>query len=515
MKMPHPPHAGPARARRFACLLAVAVAAACADSAVEPDSASVPEDGVGSLSAAAGHIIVLSPRANAAEVARQHGLRPKHVYTNVLNGFSGSIAEAARSGLLRDSRVVRVVPDVAVHTSQSQPNATWGLDRVDQRPLPLDRTYNFPFTGDGVTAYIFDTGIRFDHAEFEGRAVPGFDAIADGRDGDDCHGHGTHVAGTVGGRTYGVAKKVRLVAVRVMRCDGTGSLSGILAGIDWVMRNNSGPAVANFSIGTSRSETLNEAVRNLIHSGVQVSVAAGNTDTDACFRSPGSTLEAITVGASTSSDARASFSNWGSCIDLFAPGQSINSAWISDPTAQVSMSGTSMAAPHVAGVMALWLQENPALTSVQLHQMIRSNATVDVVADAKSDNAHLLHSIRSTGGEPPPPPPSAPAPPASPPAAPTDLALKLIALNRVDLSWADRSDNEEGFVIERRQGGGTWASLIRVGANTTGYTDQSVLRDESYSYRVRAFNAAGESASSNEATVRVACRTKGKSLNCH
>lgn len=355
------------------------------------------------------YIVTVAPGGRSADVARGHGIQPDHVYEHALNGFSARIPRQAIQAILRNPHVQTIeLDEVIVPDGYTQPDPPWGLDRIDQRTLPLDNAYSQTRTGDGVTAYIIDSGIRFDHTDFEGRAVPGVDVVGDGQNGADCRGHGTHVAGIVGGKTWGVAKKVTLVSVRVLDCNATGSISGVIAGIDWVVANNEASAVANLSLGTVKSETLNQAVRALIASGVPTAVSAGNSDVDACTRSPASTSEAVTVGAAGTphGDVRQSFSNWGDCVDLFAPGAAIRSASHADVTSSVLRTGTSMAAPHVTGVMALWLEAEPSLAPTQLHAMIRESATQDIVTDAKSLNAHMLYSGTDGTGTPTPPPPT-------------------------------------------------------------------------------------------------------------
>jgi subtilisin family serine protease len=279
--------------------------------------------------------------------------------------------------LRADPRVAFVTPDGIATINATQSNATWGLDRIDQRKLPLNGTYRYSNTGSGVTAYVIDTGIRITHVEFGGRARSGWDFSDDDPDASDCHGHGTHVAGTIGGSTYGVAKDVSLVAVRVLSCSGSGSWSDIIAGIDWVTADHEAgePAVANMSLGGSGNSAVDLAVRNSIADGVVYAVAAGNSNANACQFSPARVTEAMTVGASTSADAKASFSNWGSCMDWFAPGQDIMSAWRTSDTATATISGTSMASPHTAGVAALFLESLPGASPSAVQDALESAGT--------------------------------------------------------------------------------------------------------------------------------------------
>jgi subtilisin family serine protease len=340
----------------------------------------------------------------ARRLAAAHGRSPRFVYEHALKGFAAQLPAAAAAALARNPNVAYVEQDQVVHAFETtQPNATWGLDRSDQRALPLSGTYTYTPTGAGVTVYIIDTGIRTDHAEFGGaggRASSGFDAIGDGRNGNDCNGHGTHVAGTVGGTTYGVAKAVKLVAVRVLNCNGSGTTSGVIAGVDWVKANHVKPAAANMSLGGGASTSLDNAVKNSIAAGVTYAIAAGNSNANACNYSPARVAEAVTVGATTSSDARASYSNFGSCLDLFAPGSSITSAWYTSATATNTISGTSMAAPHVAGVAALYLQTNATATPAAVANAIATTATSGKVTSAGtgSPNKLLFAPLTTEGG---------------------------------------------------------------------------------------------------------------------
>jgi aqualysin 1 len=326
----------------------------------------------------------------ADEVMRKVGAVPTHVYSHAIHGFSARMSEEEAVTLSEDDRVRFVEEDSVVEAIATQSSPPWGLDRIDESALPLSRTYSYTTTGAGVNAYIIDTGIRRTHTQFGGRALAGFDAIGDGRNGNDCHGHGTHVAGTVGGSTYGVAKSVRLFTVRVLSCSGSGSTSGVIAGVDWVTRNHAKPAVANMSLGGGASTAMDTAVRNSIAAGVTYAIAAGNSNQNAANFSPARVGEAITVGSTTSSDTRSSFSNFGSGVDIFAPGSAILSAWRTSDTATATISGTSMAAPHVAGVAARFLQGSPGSSPATVRNAIVSTANLNRLSGLPSGTANRL-----------------------------------------------------------------------------------------------------------------------------
>ena len=394
-------------------LTATLFVAACGDSPVPlaPETpADIAFDAVAARAAQPGPddwIVVFKPGvADPPGLARrlidEHGGTLRFTYRYALKGFAATLPAQALNGIRNNQNVEYVEADGVVTVDGSgtdDPPESWGLDRIDERALGLDNLYRWDFDGTGVHAYVIDTGIWPTHEDFKyadqsgsrATAEPTADFIDDGRDGvDNCHGHGTHVAGTIGGLKYGLAKNVQLHGVRVLSCAGSGSYSQVIAGVNWVIQNRIDPAVANMSLGGGYSLSLNTAVNNAVASGVVFVVSAGNSNANACNQSPASAAVALTIGSTKISDSRSSFSNYGSCVDLFAPGSSIKSAYNTSNTATATFSGTSMSSPHVAGAAALYLDEDPSATTADVASKIGDNATAGVISNSGSGSPNLL-----------------------------------------------------------------------------------------------------------------------------
>ncbi|MFF6782214.1 S8 family serine peptidase [Streptomyces sp. NPDC012510] len=328
------------------------------------------------------------------DLVEEYGGTVKRTFKSALNGYAAELSAAEAKRLAADPEIASVEQDQVFTVDATQPNAPWGLDRSDQASLPLSGTYTYPDSaGSGVTAYVIDTGVRISHSQFGGRAVNGYDAVSNDNVAQDGNGHGTHVASTIAGSTYGIAKKAKIVAVRVLNNAGSGTTAGVVAGIDWVTANHSGPSVANMSLGGGASTAIDTAVRNSISSGVTYAVAAGNSSANASSYSPARVTEAITVGATTSTDARASYSNYGSVLDIFAPGSSVTAGWHTSDTATNTISGTSMATPHVAGAAAVYLAGHTSATPAQVATALTSGAVTGKVTSPGTGSPNRLLQI--------------------------------------------------------------------------------------------------------------------------
>ncbi|AJP04703.1 peptidase S8 [Streptomyces cyaneogriseus subsp. noncyanogenus] len=388
---------------RFAAIAGVAAAALAGGITALPAHAAPAEGTVlaaGSPTAVPDSYIVTLKKdaglkassAAGKDLVNDYGGTVKKTFGSALNGYTATLSAAEARRLAADPAVASVEQDQRVRLADTtQTNAPWGLDRIDQTSLPLSGTYTYPDSaGSGVTAYVIDTGVRITHQQISGRASYGYDAVDGDTTASDGNGHGTHVATTIAGTTYGVAKKAKIVAVRVLDNNGSGTTAGVIAGIDWVTKNHSGPSVANMSLGGGVSSTLDTAVRNSIASGVTYAVAAGNSNANATSFSPARVTEAITVGATTSTDARASYSNYGSVLDIFAPGSSITAGWHTGDTATNTISGTSMATPHVAGAAAVYLANHTSATPAQVASALVGGATTGKVTSAGTGSPNRL-----------------------------------------------------------------------------------------------------------------------------
>jgi subtilisin family serine protease len=421
------------------------------------------------------------------KIDKQFGFKAKFRYKSALKGFAGNFSAAAVDALRKDPRVAYIEQDQEVYLVATQTNPTWGLDRIDQQSLPLNQSYTYNQTGTGVDAYIIDTGILTSHTDFGGRAVAGYDVITSGGSAIDGNGHGTHVAGTVGGTTYGVAKGTRLIAVRVLDNSGSGSNSGVIAGIDWVTNDHTTrPAVANMSLGGGISTTLDAAVKRSILDGVTYCVAAGNNGLNATNFSPARVTEAITVGATNSADAFASWSNFGSVVDISAPGVSITSAWITSNTATNTISGTSMATPHVTGAAALFLEANPTATPAAVQSALKASGTPNKITGLPTGTVNLLlYSVIGTVS--PPTPPAAPAL-SSPANAATGVAISPT------LTWI-ASTGATSYTVQVSTSSIFTTTVYNVsGITGTSTTVTGLAVNTVYYWRVNATNDGGTSA---------------------
>ena len=423
------------------------------------------------------------------QIGQKYNVKSHYRYKHTIKGFSGTLSAIAVEALRSDPRVAYIEQDQLVHfvTVQSNP-PSWGLDRIDQRPLPLSYSYTYNQTGTGVDAYIIDCGILLSHTDFGGRAVTGVDEIIPGGLAIDGNGHGTHVAGTVGGSSYGVAKGVKLIAVRVLDNSGSGTTSGVIAGIDWVTNDHTThphPAVANMSLGGGASTSLDDAVRRSIAGGVTYCVAAGNSSADASRYSPARVTEAVTVGATDINDVFAYFSNYGSVVDISAPGVDITSDWNTSNTATNTISGTSMATPHVAGAAALYLEANPAATPAAVQSALKSNGTPNTITGIPGGTVNLLlYSVVTTG-----PPPPAPAAPVL--SLPTDASTGIST--NPTLSWnASATADSYGVQVSTVSDFGTTVfSQTGITSTSTGVT--GLAGNTTYYWRVNATNTGGNS----------------------
>ncbi|MES4902965.1 MULTISPECIES: S8 family peptidase [unclassified Streptomyces] len=396
-------------ARRLTLATAVAAAVAAGAFMAVPAGASTASPAEGkvygtqSADAVKGSYVVLlkggksiKAQSTGKDLAERYGGTLRRSYDSAVNGFSASgLTETEAKRLAADPAVAKVVQNhrFTIDATQDDP-PSWGLDRIDQADTEADKKYTYPDSaGEGVTAYVIDTGVRVSHKDFGGRATSGFDAIDNDEDADDGHGHGTHVAGTIAGADHGVAKKAKIVAVRVLDDQGSGTTEQVVAGIDWVTENHQGPSVANMSLGGGVDDALDAAVQKAIDSGVTFGVAAGNESTDASQGSPARVKDAITVASSTDADEQSDFSNYGDVVDIYAPGSDITSDWNTGDDATNTISGTSMATPHVVGAAAVYLAGHQDATPADVAKALTEGATPDKISNPGAGTPNKLLKI--------------------------------------------------------------------------------------------------------------------------
>ena len=466
-------------ATAFVLLISAAAGTATTAAAAppRPDSTSAPTR----------YIVETESLAAAGDVAggvRRGGGAVKKVYAKALPGFSATMSAAQVRKLRSDRRVRSITPDAVVQSTGTQTSPTWGLDRIDQRATTGNGSYRYDTTGSGVTAFVVDTGLRLGHSQFAGRAVSGYDFVDDDTDASDCQGHGTHVAGTIGGSTYGAAKAVKLVALRVLDCNGSGYFSDSIEALDWILAHRpAGPSVVNMSLSGGVYAPMDEAVERTVAGGIPVVVAAGNNGGNACDQSPARAARAMTVAATDARDARPGWSNTGSCVDLFAPGVDVRSASNGSNTATEAKRGTSMAAPHVAGVVARYLQRLPKATPTQVTTALTSAATASVVKDPMGSPSRLLYVALQ--------PATVPGPPTS------DVATKSDSARTGTLTWAPPTFNGgktiTGYRVSRngRDSAGAGPKTVLVSATSRSYTFAKLRAGSWYTLSVRAVNSVG------------------------
>ena len=462
---------------------------------------SIPNNVFAQQDQSVGSYIVVLKGSNSsssveADIARAGG-RTERRFTHVLNGLSVRMRNSEVARLRNNPNVLLVEPDQQMTALDTQnPTPSWGLDRIDQRSLPLNSTFTATAQGSGVDTYIVDTGIYASHTEFSGRLAAGFSSIADSNGTNDCNGHGTHVAGTTAGTTYGIAKLATLIPVRVLDCAGSGSNSGVIAGLDWIVAHHiSGKsAVVNMSLGGGASTALDTAVQNVINDGIVMVVAAGNSNVDACNTSPARAANALTVGATgqysagETTDSRSSYSNFGPCLDIFAPGSRITSSWIGGSTATNTISGTSMASPHVAGVAAVLFGRYPGSTASQIASMLLISATPNVVIGPGTGSPNYLLYLDPLGGTPSGPDAVTPVAPSAPTAITITPSSGSLSIKFTAGSAGTSPITNYKYSLD---GGVTW--LTRSPASTLSPIVVSGLTNGStYSVSIRAISTAGD-----------------------